>query len=834
MPGEPHRIGRYEVKRELGHGAMGVVYLAFDPLLKRLLAVKTVREFGPDAESTLVRFQREAEISARLNHPNIVTVHDVGEDPQAGPFLAMEFVDGLPLSDLIRQGLPPESTLDLLLQGASALQAAERAGIVHRDVKPANILVSHDGRLKLMDFGIARSEGTRLTQTGQIMGTPSYTAPEALAGAEPSCVTDHYAFAVTAFQMLSGMLPFECATIAATLFRIVHDPPLFPDSMPEAQRRVFERALAKEPADRYPNLLAFMRDLVVALELPAELQARFLADLADGSGLELAHLVQSQVEEAATLSRMATQPTAMPVQPMDTRELATEALRTPWPDAGVPRPSGVPVPIRGARPAPASRPGQVTRPSLASQPSPSARPDADLPSRATQPGLDADAPSRATQPGAYAVSPGGNPPPSLATQMFPSLPARVLGGSQSTQPMPAGEAPEAQAAQAALDAPAPQEDPEPQPPVEAGTGLEPADGSVPADGAVPADGSVPVDGAVPVDGSVPVDGAVPVDRPTAPRRAHAWMAACLVAAVVLGGALWTRRSRTHRPAALPAAALASLPVPAPAAASAAAPEPFAVQVLSEPPGAEVLLDGVAQGRTPLRGLQVPGAGPRNLVLRLAGHAEWSRTLEPGQPLPGLIRLEPAAAGWSIITRPAGAEAFLNGRRVGVTPLQKLASPSAGAQRLELRLKNYQVWEGELRAGSEPPVITLAPLLAHLKVRTEPAGGAVFLDGKPVGVAPLEHLAVAMTGTHTVRISRPGYEDWSASLDPARGLPDPIVLVQVRKGQGPGQGPAAGSAPVPARSWGEQYPSWVGTQERAGTAAHPAAPPRAPEPREGRH
>jgi serine/threonine protein kinase len=230
MPGEPRKIGRYEVNRVLGHGAMGVVYLAFDPLLKRPLAIKTVRESGSE-DGSLLRFQREAEISARLSHPNIVTIHDVGQDPEVGPFLAMEYIDGLPLSDLIQQGIPTESAVRLLLQGMSALQAAEHAGITHRDVKPANILVSHDGRLKLMDFGIARGEGTRLTQTGQIMGTPSYTSPEALAGVDPSSVSDRYAFAVTAFQMLTGELPFECSTIAATLFRIAHDPPLFPESM---------------------------------------------------------------------------------------------------------------------------------------------------------------------------------------------------------------------------------------------------------------------------------------------------------------------------------------------------------------------------------------------------------------------------------------------------------------------------------------------------------------------------------------------------------------------------------------------------------------------------
>ncbi|MDR3670143.1 MAG: serine/threonine protein kinase, partial [Holophaga sp.] len=332
MPSEPKTIGRYEVQRVLGHGAMGTVYLAFDPLLKRPLAVKTVREFDADVDSAMLRFQREAEISARLNHPNIVTVHDVGLDPVAGPFMAMEYIDGLPLSDLIQRGIPPESVIHLLLQGMSALQAAEREGITHRDVKPANILVSHDGRLKLMDFGIARGEGARLTQTGQIIGTPSYTAPEALTGVEPSSVSDRYAFAVTAFQMLTCELPFECPTIAATLFRIVHEPPLFPDGMSPALRAVFEKALSKDPGDRYADLPAFLRDLIAAVDLPAATQAAFLASLSGDAGAEVAQLVQAHVEAAAVDRDRQTQATPSRVFQKGREEPATQAFRSPGPD----------------------------------------------------------------------------------------------------------------------------------------------------------------------------------------------------------------------------------------------------------------------------------------------------------------------------------------------------------------------------------------------------------------------------------------------------------------------------------------------------------------------
>ena len=245
----------------------------------------------------------------------------------------------------------------LLLQGMSALQAAEREGITHRDVKPSNILVSHDGRLKLMDFGIARGEGSRLTQTGQIIGTPSYTAPEALVGTAPSSVTDRYAFTVTAFQMLTCVLPFECPTIAGTLFRIVHEPPLFPDSMSAEVRAVFEKALAKDPAGRYPDLPSFMRDLITALDLPADTKAKFLGAMAGDAGAEVAHLIKAHAEAfARNLPTQATPPSLHSV-PNEEGELATEAFQTPNPGATAkpPRPSGTVPSAPPPAPAPPKR-----------------------------------------------------------------------------------------------------------------------------------------------------------------------------------------------------------------------------------------------------------------------------------------------------------------------------------------------------------------------------------------------------------------------------------------------------------------------------------------------
>jgi predicted Ser/Thr protein kinase len=244
---------------------MGAVYLAEDPALKRHLAIKIV-QVATGQQEVLARFQREAEVSAHLNHPNVITIYDVGEDPAVGPFIAMEFVDGASLADLIRDHrLPtPEERLRILIPAMQAVDAAHASGIVHRDIKPGNLMVGRDGRIKLMDFGVARSGDSGLTVTGSVMGTPSYLAPEQLTGAEPSEITDRYAFAVMAFEVFTGTKPYVGATTATLLYNIAHSPPAFPAAMPAAERAVFERALAKHPDERYPDLASFLQEVISA------------------------------------------------------------------------------------------------------------------------------------------------------------------------------------------------------------------------------------------------------------------------------------------------------------------------------------------------------------------------------------------------------------------------------------------------------------------------------------------------------------------------------------------------------------------------------------------
>lgn len=276
---DPTTIGRYKVLHCLGAGAMGAVYLCQDPLLKRKVAVKVVLNTRVDSEVMKARFQRESEISAQLNHPNVITIYDVGEDEVVGPFLAMEFVEGGSLQGHLT-GSPPDVRLllDWMAQLGRAVVAAEAAGITHRDIKPANMLLSKDGRLKLTDFGLARNEESNLTQTGMVMGTPSYTAPELLEGAPACAATDRWAFAVTTFQVMTGgRLPHDGDGLPSLLYHILNEPPIFPEGTPAPVVRVFIKALHRDPTRRYDTILSFLEALAEGLGARAQLDTRGLA-----------------------------------------------------------------------------------------------------------------------------------------------------------------------------------------------------------------------------------------------------------------------------------------------------------------------------------------------------------------------------------------------------------------------------------------------------------------------------------------------------------------------------------------------------------------------------
>ncbi len=583
MPLDPEKIGRYEVQCVLGRGAMGVVYLALDPLLKRSVAIKTMRDNGEDVANTMERFKREAEISAKLNHPNIITVFDVGVDKEMGPFLAMEYIQGASLAHLIKENLPMDVGLRLLLQGMAALQAAEKGGIIHRDIKPENMLVSLEGRFKLMDFGIARGDQSRLTAAGMVFGTPSYTAPELLVGGDPSPATDRYAFAVTAFEVFTGSLPYQGTSVGTTLYRIVHEAPKMPTTLHPQLQEVFLRALAKDPDQRYRDLAGFMWALISAAPIANDQKAKLLDNL------------ESNRPNSGTFDfsvNTQSNPVTSPGLSSSTPSNAQELISTMLTESGSIESFQIPEPESAA--------GTLSEESS---------------SHAEAMG----SPEELGEP---------LPEPEIPTA------AEVIAQLSSAEPRTSNDdftQPALNVAELPLTQPV--QKPEKTMPVKRGRGL--------------------------------------------------WVAFLVV--LVVGG--------------LGSAAYFLMNTKKPTRN---------VEILSEPPGALVYLEGVSLGETPLSKVELKD-GASMLKAELAGYESKSYTIKPGETVVKIL-LELPAFHLSIITDPVGAEVYLNEKSIGKTPIQSLGLPMEGARRLRITHDGYLPWEAEVDPGLPfPDVVRLTPL-----------------------------------------------------------------------------------------------------------------------------
>jgi serine/threonine protein kinase len=258
------KLGRYEIVRELGKGAMGIVYLAKDPLIGRLVALKTIRPSAhaddEDTKEFQARFVREAQAAGILNHPSIVTVHDIGvDDPTGVSFIAMEYVEGQNLKEVLSAGRPLsfEQAADIIAQVAEGLDFAHAKGIVHRDVKPANIILLEGNRAKITDFGIAKitSGAANLTTTGQFLGTPNYMAPEQIKGTPVDGRSDIFSLGICLYECLTHRKPFGGDSLTSISYKIVHEP--FPPlqeanpTIPDGFADVVGHCLAKDPVKRY-------------------------------------------------------------------------------------------------------------------------------------------------------------------------------------------------------------------------------------------------------------------------------------------------------------------------------------------------------------------------------------------------------------------------------------------------------------------------------------------------------------------------------------------------------------------------------------------------------
>ncbi|GIH07673.1 hypothetical protein Rhe02_57400 [Rhizocola hellebori] len=249
--------GRYRLEQRIASGGMGEVWRAADQVLGRTVAVKRLLATLPNDPSFVDRFRAEARTMATISHPGVVEVYDFGDDPAAGVYLVMKYIDGESLAHtLARTGrLSAEVTMRLVAQAAEALHAAHENGVTHRDVKPGNLLLRPDGSALLTDFGIARwAEATGHGATGSLAGTTGYIAPERAIGRPATARSDIYSLGVVAYRCLAGRLPFEGDNPLGVALRHVDDePPPLPSDVPEGVRAVVERAMAKDPAARWPS-----------------------------------------------------------------------------------------------------------------------------------------------------------------------------------------------------------------------------------------------------------------------------------------------------------------------------------------------------------------------------------------------------------------------------------------------------------------------------------------------------------------------------------------------------------------------------------------------------
>ena len=285
----PEKFGRYQVLKELGRGAMGIVYLAQDTELARRVAIKMISLAGNEQERNAheARFRQEARAAGGVSHPSIITIYDFGREGDIA-FIAMELVEGRELRELIHEGsVTPSQAIEFAALVAEGLAYAHERGVIHRDIKPGNIMVLGDGRVKVMDFGIARlQEPTVKTQTGVMMGSPQYMSPEQISGNAVDARADIFSLGVVLYEMITGLKPFDAADLSQVLFWVVNMPAKPPSErrpgLPAVVDYIVARALKKKPEDRYANAAEFAADLRDCLPEVREAESTMRARAASG------------------------------------------------------------------------------------------------------------------------------------------------------------------------------------------------------------------------------------------------------------------------------------------------------------------------------------------------------------------------------------------------------------------------------------------------------------------------------------------------------------------------------------------------------------------------
>jgi TonB family protein len=651
----PATIGRYQVQESIGFGAMGAVYKAFDPLIKRTLAIKTIRldipRQSPQYRSFIERFYHEARISGTLSHPNIVTLFDIGEEGGV-PYLAMEFVEGETISSVIDRGVrfPPEKVIALVSQVASAMDYAHGKGVIHRDIKPSNLILFDAERVKVTDFGIAKLVDAEMTQSGTLLGTPSYMSPEQAMGERLDGRSDIFSLGVCAFEMLSGEQPFPGTNVTSILYKLVHVDPIEPANLemnglvPQKWHDVFGRVLAKKPDDRYQTGGAFVQDLEYCLG------SWFGAAVGDETVLDTpatvitGAAVPKPVSGPAATPKPASQPPAAP-PPVSPPEEITAAI----PRVAVPPP---PPPAARRPPAPPAMPPSKAPPPAAGTPTVLMK----------APPLDESGPTVRVK------APSIPPPPAKAPPVSPPTPTTVRA------PIPTAALPSIPLAK---PAPAP----------------KPAPPRAPA----------------------PSRSGVPVGWLLAGGVALLFVIVFVVGAAVF---LRSRGEATASPepnaAATPPPAVSTAPPAAPPGALSIETQPpgAAISVNGEPKGVSPLeLADLAVGNyqvsAELRGYE--SQTQTATITAEAPHVDVRVTLS---------RQAPTTGSAEIVSTPAGADVSVDGKASGQTPVADLKL-RPGAHKVDLTRDGYEPWTGSVSVEAGKKARLEAALKAIPKAATPP-------------------------------------------------------------------------------------------------------------------
>jgi serine/threonine-protein kinase len=366
----PSHLGRYEIIESLGRGAMGMVYMARDPLIERTVAIKTVACAGlsrDEMDTFEQRFFREAKSAGRLNHPNIVTIYDIGRENELA-YMAMELLHGRSLREILDSGvvLPADRIADIAAQVADGLAFAHAGDVVHRDIKPANVMVLDNGTVKIADFGVALLPTGSLTHQGMVFGSPKYMSPEQIAGEKVDGRSDIFSLGAVLYEMLTGLPPFTGDELAAILHQVINTDPAPPSSrkrnLPPGFDAIVAKALAKDPAERYQRADEMAADLRRYRELmPPPASPGDVADvgraLAKGKKLIAAAVVAIPLAVGAALllrpaADHAQAPATATAEPAKTAKAAVAKATGSDAAAG-----SAPAPVRHAKPpsSPSSR-----------------------------------------------------------------------------------------------------------------------------------------------------------------------------------------------------------------------------------------------------------------------------------------------------------------------------------------------------------------------------------------------------------------------------------------------------------------------------------------------